>query len=108
MTPQYASQRWDPIDILWQQLAILKQLIAHSAGRLRLCLSAADIERCREIRYWRWWRILRVPEVLMARPRPAGLYAAGVRSIGPFWNIANRFGSGVNGSFPGSPDTGLD
>ena len=43
MTPQYASQRWDPIDILWQQLAILKQLIAHSAGRLRLCLSAADI-----------------------------------------------------------------
>ena len=21
MTPQYASQRWDPIDILWQQLA---------------------------------------------------------------------------------------
>ncbi len=27
-------------------------------------------------------------------------YAAGVRSIGPFWNIANRFGSGVNGSFP--------
>ncbi len=33
-------------------------------------------------------------------------YAAGVRSIGPFWNIANRFGSGVNGSFPGSPDTG--
>ena len=48
MTPQYASQRWDPIDILWQQLAILKQLIAHSAGRLRLCLSAADIERRRE------------------------------------------------------------
>lgn len=44
MTPQYASQRWDPIDILWQQMAILKQLIAHSAGRLRLCLSAADIE----------------------------------------------------------------
>ncbi len=24
MTPQYASQRWDPIDILWQQLAILE------------------------------------------------------------------------------------
>ncbi len=67
MTPQYASQRWDPIDILWQQLAILKQLIAHSAGRLRLCLSAADIEAAARIRYWRWWRILRVPEVLMAR-----------------------------------------
>ena len=67
MTPQYASQRWDPIDILWQQLAILKQLIAHSAGRLRLCLSAADIERCRQDNALAMVRILRVPEVLMAR-----------------------------------------
>ncbi|STU73817.1 Microsomal dipeptidase [Klebsiella pneumoniae] len=109
MTPQYASQRWDPIDILWQQLAILKQLIAHSAGRLRLCLSASDIERCRED------KVL----AMVAHIEGAGgfdgegrdlqaFYAAGVRSIGPFWNIANRFGSGVNGSFPGSPDTGLD
>lgn len=107
MTPQYANQRWDPIDILWQQLAILKQLIAHSAGRLRLCLSAADIERCRED------KVL----AMVAHIEGAGgfdgegrdlqaFYAAGVRSIGPFWNIANRFGSGVNGSFPGSPDTG--
>ncbi|HBW7905230.1 dipeptidase [Klebsiella pneumoniae] len=107
MTPQYASQRWDPIDILWQQLAILKQLIAHSAGRLRLCLSAADIERCRED------KVL----AMVAHIEGAGgfdgegrdlqaFYAAGVRSIGPFWNMANRFGSGVNGSFPGSPDTG--
>ncbi|HFZ2307565.1 TPA: dipeptidase [Klebsiella aerogenes] len=107
MAPQYASQRWDPIDILWQQLAILKQLVAHSAGRLRLCLSAADIERCRED------NVL----AMVAHIEGAGgfdgeggdlqaFYAAGVRSIGPFWNIANRFGSGVNGSFPGSPDTG--
>lgn len=107
MAPQYASQRWDPIDILWQQLAILKQLVAHSAGRLRLCLSAADIERCRED------KVL----AMVAHIEGAGgfdgeghdlqaFYAAGVRSIGPFWNIANRFGSGVNGSFPGSPDTG--
>ena len=29
-----------------------------------------------------------------------------MRSIGPFWNIANRFGTGVNGAFPGSPDSG--
>jgi membrane dipeptidase len=33
-------------------------------------------------------------------------YRAGVRSIGPFWNIANRFGCGVTGAFPGSPDSG--
>ncbi|MEQ0230659.1 dipeptidase [Klebsiella sp. CN_Kp091] len=107
MAPQHANQRWDPIDILWQQLAILKQLVAQSAGRVRLCLSAADIERCRQD------NVL----AMVAHIEGAGgfdgegrdlqaFYAAGVRSIGPFWNIANRFGSGVNGSFPGSPDTG--
>ena len=72
-----------------------------------MCLSAADIERCRED------KVL----AMVAHIEGAGgfdgegrdlqaFYAAGVRSIGPFWNIANRFGSGVNGSFPGSPDTG--
>ncbi|MEE9894004.1 MAG: membrane dipeptidase [Klebsiella pneumoniae] len=35
-------------DILWQQLAILKAICAHDASRARLCLSAADIERCRQ------------------------------------------------------------
>lgn len=48
MAPQYASEPWQPVDILWQQLTILKQLVAHSDGRARLCLSAADIERCRQ------------------------------------------------------------
>ncbi|UMX88458.1 hypothetical protein MJ579_15285 [Klebsiella pneumoniae] len=44
MTPQYASQRWDPIDILRQQLAIPKQLIAHPLTPEIVRLSAADTE----------------------------------------------------------------
>ncbi|VTM44686.1 dipeptidase [Klebsiella quasipneumoniae] len=48
MAPQYASQAWDPLTILWQQLVILKAICAHDASRARLCLSAADIERCRQ------------------------------------------------------------
>ena len=36
MAPHYASEPWQPIDILWQQLTILKQLVAHSDGRARL------------------------------------------------------------------------
>ncbi|HGU9808722.1 TPA: dipeptidase [Enterobacter hormaechei] len=107
MAPHYASEPWQPSDILWQQLTILKQLIAHSDGRARLCLSAADIERCRQD------KVL----AMVAHIEGAGgfdgeggdlqaFYAAGVRSIGPFWNIANRFGTGVNGAFPGSPDSG--
>ena len=31
MTPQYASQRWDPIDILWQQLADRKSTRLNSS-----------------------------------------------------------------------------
>lgn len=48
VAPQYASQAWDPLTILWQQLTILKAICAHDASRARLCLSAADIERCRQ------------------------------------------------------------
>lgn len=32
-------------------------------------------------------------------------YQAGVRSLGPFWNLPSRFGEGVNGAFQQSPDT---
>lgn len=67
MAPQYASQRWDPIDILWQQLAILKQLVTHSAGRLRLCLSTADIERCRRDKVLAMVAHIEGAGVLMAR-----------------------------------------
>ena len=107
MAPQYASQAWDPLTILWQQLAILKAICAHDASRARLCLSAADIERCRQDKAL----------AMVAHIEGAGgfdaqgddlqaFYRAGVRSIGPFWNIANRFGCGVTGAFPGSPDSG--
>jgi membrane dipeptidase len=33
-------------------------------------------------------------------------YAAGLRSLGPVWSRPNAFGHGVQGRFPGSPDTG--
>jgi membrane dipeptidase len=35
-----------------------------------------------------------------------GLYAAGLRSVGPVWSRPNAFGHGVPFSFPSSPDTG--
>ncbi|UNB74252.1 hypothetical protein MJK71_15070 [Escherichia coli] len=46
LTPQYASQRWDPIDIPLAATGHPEaKFIAHSAGRLRLCLErAADNE----------------------------------------------------------------
>lgn len=107
MAPRYANHPWDPLNILWQQLAILQRIVAESAGRARLCLTAADIARCRQD------SVL----AMVAHIEGAGgldgagedlqaFYAAGVRSIGPFWNLANRFGEGVTGPFPGSPDSG--
>lgn len=107
MAPQYASQAWDPLTILWQQLAILKAICAHDASRARLCLSAADIERCRQDKAL----------AMVAHIEGAGgfdaqgddlqdFYRAGVRSIGPFWNIANRFGCGSPAPFPAARTAG--
>ncbi len=90
-----------------QQLAILKQLIAHSAGRLRLCLSAADNERCRED------KVL----AMVAYIEGAGGFDGEGRDLQAFMppgsaarsvlNMANPLRQlGVNGLALGSPDTG--
>lgn len=107
VAPQRAHESWQPLEILWQQLDILKTLVAQSSGRARLCLTAADIVACR-----RDGVLAMVAHIEGADGFDAdgvdlhAFYQAGVRSIGPFWNLPNCFGEGVKGSFPHSPDTG--
>jgi membrane dipeptidase len=107
VAPQRAQERWSPLEILWQQLAILKTLVAESQGRARLCLTSADIAACRADGV-----LAMVAHIEGADgfdgdgDALAAFYQAGVRSIGPFWNLPNRFGVGVTGNFPGSPDSG--
>ncbi|ARJ41686.1 peptidase [Pantoea alhagi] len=97
----------DALAIAGAQIAILRQLAEASAGRARLCVTAADIEQCLQqdvlalVMHIEGAEMLDEELTLLDR-----FYQLGLRSIGPFWNLPNRFGVGVNGGFPGSPDTG--
>lgn len=107
VAPRRARESADPQNILWQQLAILKTLVAESQGRARLCLNSADIEACRAEGVLAMVAHIEGADSFdRGGDTLAAFYQAGVRSIGPFWNLPNRFGVGVTGSFPGSPDSG--
>lgn len=107
VAPHLAGENYAPADIIWQQLAILKQLADGSQGRARLCLTISDIEACQRDQVLAMVAHIEGAGYLdNAHNTLQAFYDAGVRSIGPFWNVANRFGEGVKGAFPGSPDTG--
>ncbi|EMW1140632.1 dipeptidase [Serratia marcescens] len=106
-TQDEAQATFDPLAIAERQIAILQQLEQASQGQLRICRTATEIEQCRLNR-----QIAAVLHIEGAGMIDAELtqleafYRLGVRSIGPFWNLPNAFGTGVSGPFPGSPDTG--
>jgi len=107
VAPERAQESLSPLTILWQQLDILKALAAESAGRARICLNSEDIVRCRREGALAMVAHIEGADGFDAAGRDlAAFWQAGVRSIGPFWNLPNRFGSGVTGTFPGSPDSG--
>lgn len=107
VAPQRASDRWQPLDVLWQQLDILHTLAARSEGRARVCLTAADIIACRADGVLAMVAHIEGADGFDAEGDAlAAFYRAGVRSLGPFWNLPNRFGAGVTGTFPGTPDSG--
>lgn len=97
----------DALAIAEAQIAILHRLADESAGRARVCRTATDIEQCLQqdvlalVMHIEGAEMLDTELTLLDR-----FYQQGLRSIGPFWNLPNRFGVGVNGGFPGSPDTG--
>ena len=99
--------RHDALAIAEAQIAILQRLADASAGRARLCRTAADIEQCLQQDVLALVMHIEGAEMLDEElTRLDRFYQLGLRSIGPFWNSPNRFGVGVNGGFPGSPDTG--
>ncbi|MBZ6399196.1 MULTISPECIES: dipeptidase [Pantoea] len=106
-TPHLADTPYQPLEIMWQQLAILQQIASQSQGRARLCRSAADIAACRAEGVLALVAHIEGADALDEEGEQLqAFYDAGVRSIGPFWNLSNRFGVGVTGAFPGSPDSG--
>ncbi|MGJ0192889.1 dipeptidase [Pantoea sp. RRHST58] len=107
MAPHLAETLYQPLEIMWQQLDILTQIAEQSQGRARLCRSAAEIVACRDAGVLALVAHIEGADALDEEGEQLqAFYAAGVRSIGPFWNLPNRFGVGVIGGFPGSPDSG--
>lgn len=107
MVPQQADHPYQPLDIMWQQLDILQQIADASGGRAKICRTATEIAQCREQGVLAMVAHIEGADALDGEGELlTAFYAAGVRSIGPFWNLPNRFGTGVSGSFPASPDTG--
>jgi membrane dipeptidase len=78
-----------------------------AAGRLRVCRSVAEIERC-----FAEDAVAAVLHIEGAEAIDADfqmldvLHAAGLRSLGPVWSRPNIFGEGVPFRSPSSPDTG--
>lgn len=97
----------DPQAITEQQIAILQQLEARSAGQAKICRNVSEIEHCMANGVLAMVMHIEGAEALDEELSQLDRWQqAGLRSIGPFWNLPNRFGVGINGSFPGSPDTG--
>jgi membrane dipeptidase len=88
-------------------IAGLFRIERSSKGAVRICRSAADIDRAGEA-----GALAAVLHIEGAEPIDADfrmldiLYQAGLRSIGPVWSRSNIFGHGVPFRFPSSPDTG--
>lgn len=103
----YSDQIHDPLAITQQQIALLQKVEAQSAGQTKICRTVREIEHCLEQGVLAMVLHIEGAEALDEDlSQLDGWYDAGLRSVGPVWNLVNRFGQGVTGDFPGSPDSG--
>jgi len=102
-----------PVDIAEAQrvtfamAALLLRIERESEGRVRVCRTAGDIERCLADDALAAVLHIEGAEAIDANFELLDvLYAAGLRSLGPVWSRPNIFGHGVPFRCPSSPDTG--
>jgi membrane dipeptidase len=96
-----------PNNVMWQQLQLLQKIEYLSDGKAKICTSAQQIQQCIDNDVFAMIAHIEGADGLdVAGEQLAKFYQAGVRSVGPFWKNKNAYGAGVNGPFPGSPDTG--
>lgn len=102
-----AQEAHCPLRICQQQIDLFYRMAAASQGKMAVCHSVRDIEQCLQSGTIALVLHLEGADALDASLTGLETFIRrGVRSIGPFWNLPNAFGEGVNGTFPGSPDTG--
>ncbi|MBT0730113.1 dipeptidase [Rosenbergiella nectarea] len=105
--PHHARKLDNPLEVMWEQLAILKELIKLSEGKIKLCTTAAELHKFKKNQVFAAVAHIEGAEALAFDSHALeAFYNAGVRSVGPFWNTPNTYGEGVTGRFPGTPDSG--
>ena len=90
-----------------QMADTLQRLASTHPDKFRLCTTAASIDKAVTDGALAGLLHLEGAEPVGANlDTLEDLYQRGVRSVGPLWSRANRFGFGVPFSFPGHPDQG--
>jgi membrane dipeptidase len=87
--------------------SLMYRIERQSEGRVRVCRSAGDIERCLAEGVLAAVIHIEGAEAIDTNFEVLDvLHAAGLRSLGPVWSRPNAFGHGVPFRCPSSPDTG--
>ena len=93
--------------VVFAMAAMLYRIERESDGRVRICRTASDIERCLAEDTLAAVLHIEGAEAIDADFAVLDvLHAAGLRSLGPVWSRPNAFGHGVPFRCPSSPDTG--
>ncbi len=93
--------------VVFAMASLLLRIERESQGRVHVCRSAGDIERCLADATLAAVLHIEGAEAIDANFELLDvLYAAGLRSLGPVWSRPNAFGHGVPFRCPSSPDTG--
>jgi membrane dipeptidase len=93
--------------VVFAMASLLFRIERESQGRLRVCRTVSDIERCLADDVLAAVLHIEGAEAIDANFEILDvLYAAGLRSLGPVWSRPNAFGHGVPFRCPSSPDTG--
>ena len=93
--------------VVFAMASLLFRIERESKGRVRVCRTAGDIERCLADDVLAAVLHIEGAEAIDANFELLDvLHAAGLRSLGPVWSRPNAFGHGVPFRCPSSPDTG--
>jgi len=93
--------------VVFAMASLMYRIERESDGRVRVCRTAGDIERCLADDALAAVLHIEGAEAIDANFEVLDvLHAAGLRSLGPVWSRPNAFGHGVPFRCPSSPDTG--
>ena len=93
--------------VVFAMASLLYRIERESDGRVRVCRTTGDIERCLADDVLAAVLHIEGAEAIDANFEVLDvLHAAGLRSLGPVWSRPNAFGHGVPFRCPSSPDTG--